>query len=256
MPAFTFVASKAQPEGFEGWTAIPGAGDRAVFRIQNDKFNNVDNVFVVDANEDMAEHWDDMTADAAQIGDAGIRGDSDGMDIFFAGVESDEAEDDDSPAGGFLNVYNPLFLQEAFQKIKAAGFASEEALAATIARIFAKYLANYNATADKSKIKSLNMIVWTDGTFSQEAFEATLVRIAKDLEAVGAPKTQVGIQLFRVGNVDGVAEKFDYYDNDLKDAHGLDRDLVDHRAYTPNGLTETLIAEVFFGALDKDQDNA
>jgi len=254
MAALNIVASKAKPAGFDSWTTIPGT-DRAVLKIQNDDFD-VDTALVIDANDSMLPFWDDMGADSTQFAHALIAADSDGIDAFFAGVNSGEDGDHDSPAGGFLNVSNPLFLLEAFQKIKEAGLTKEEAVPAVVASIFNKYLANYKAAADKSEIKRLNIIVWTDGSYPQEAFEASLVATANALKEIGAPETQIGIQLFRVGNVAGVKEKFDYYDNELKAAHGLDRDIVDHQEYTPNGLTEELITKVGSGAVEKAVDNA
>lgn len=284
MAAFTFAASKAMPEGSESWGVIPGTGNRvyrrvedeeraygvgdnidfvsdvvveqlAALRIQNDNLKDVDNVIVVDANEDMEEFWSDMTSDAPQLAFAASGQDSDGFDVFFAGVDSGEEEDEDSPAGGFLNVSNPLYLQEAFRKVQEVGFSTKEAVDETVNRIFIKYLANYKAAEDKSAIKRLNVIVWTDGSFHQGDFETTLVCIANACQKAGVPKTQVGIQLLRVGNVSGVENKFNYFDDELATVHSLDRDMVDHTAYKPNGLAE-VITKIFSGALDKKHDNA
>jgi len=250
MPAFNVNAPKARPEGFAEATTV--AGGRPRLTIKNGKFK-ADTVVIVDSNKSLAPFWEAMTKDAAQLCDALMQRDPNGIDIFFAGHPSDEPADHDSPAGGYLNVANPAYVHELFELVGTAGLVDEEAAVDTLDQVLSAYTNHYAKATDKADILPLNVLLWTDGEFDREALKRVFIKAAKALEAAGAPEGQAGVQLFRVGGVEGVVADFSFFDDGLK-ADTFGRDIVDHKPYVPSGLTEDNITGIATGAIDKAQD--
>lgn len=76
------------------------------------------------------------------------------------------------------------------------------------------------------QIKGLNLIVLTDGDRSPgQDVERLIVRTAKELEKLRVPSSKVGIQFVRIGNDPKAAAVLQGLDDNLKDKHGLDRDV-------------------------------
>ena len=78
-----------------------------------------------------------------------------------------------------------------------------------------------------------DVIIITDGADDdEEATEDLLVGIAKRLDDMTAPRSQIGIQFLQVGDDPKAAEFLKKLDDDLKNEYGI-RD-VSYPAATPN----------------------
>jgi hypothetical protein len=107
----------------------------------------------------------------------------------------------------------------------------------------------------------LNYIFITDGEASDKDddgnynLETIIVKHARRLEQLGAPKTQVGIQLFQAGRDRRVRIEFKRIDDRIKNVHGLDRDMVDTKSFEDldmmGGFTPENIMAVAVGAVCK-----
>ena len=108
------------------------------------------------------------------------------------------------------------------------------------------------------KVKPLNVIVITDGEPTDpDRLEKSIIRCARELDAMGANDRQVGVQFFQVGSDDAATESLEELDNALVEEHGV-RDMVDTISWKKmnegNGLTADGILKVVLGAVDKRLD--
>lgn len=173
-----------------------------------------DTLFLIDDSPSMLyeARWEDTAAALASISEIATKYDSDGIDILFL----------NSPEKDKIGVKSPEEVNEIFQTVRPLEGGSTP-LGSRLDGILRGYLDRYRrareeaaaATADApggfvkkltELIKPLNVVVITDGDATDDP-ESVIVSVAKELDRLNAPLSQVGIQMFQVGG-DSEAEEF------------------------------------------------
>jgi hypothetical protein len=203
----------------------------------NDGFSQLsqfDTVFVVDDTGSMGlaanskevfvpgktkSRWNILTRSLQYIANIAAEYDEDGVDIQF--LKTKKLNRSNIKNG--QEVLN-LLQQVDFTKTKGGTYFEE-----VLAPILGSYVQRYKNYFDKLtrqeeavEVKPLNVIVITDGADDdEEVTEELLVGIAKKLDEMTAPRSQVGIQFLQVGDDPKAAEFLKRLDDDLKKVHGI-----------------------------------
>ncbi|RYC63480.1 hypothetical protein CHU98_g2751 [Xylaria longipes] len=131
-----------------------------------------------------------------------------------------------------------------------------------LASILDPYMNEYEATLDRSGgkklITPLNVILISDMQWrGNDDYLQTITRTARRLDIIGAPKYQVGVQFFRVGDagreIDDATVRF--VDDRIWKEKGV-RDMVDMTTWTgkPGELSPRGILKVVLGAVRRSID--
>jgi hypothetical protein len=217
--------------------AVPGLDQRSdTSKDKNAGFSQLtqfDTVFVIDDTGSMQEpanslephtaesksRWDVLTRSLQYIANIAAEYDKDGVDIHF--LISTELDQTNIASGQeVLNLLTQVNLEQG-----VGGTYLETALADILGPYVASYQKYFQEKVAKLKTtrpKPLNIIVLTDGKADDaEDLEELLVRIAKQLDEMNAPKSQVGIQFLQVGDDEEAANYLEYLDNQIKGKYGI-----------------------------------
>jgi hypothetical protein len=215
---------------------VPGLPDEISHKDKNEGFSQLsqfDTVFVIDDTgsmqlpakasdseaPDTTTRWDVLTTSLQYIADIAAKYDKDGVDIHFL-------------LSKWLNQTNVTSGQEVLNLLEQVDLTQGGGgtyFEPVLAKILGPYVANYQEYFDKVRRrlkavepKPLNIIVLTDGKDDEEdATEEMLVRIAKKLDEMSVPRSQVGIQFLQVGDDPEAAIYLEYLDNEIKTKHGV-----------------------------------
>ncbi|KAF9651713.1 hypothetical protein BDM02DRAFT_3184229 [Thelephora ganbajun] len=110
----------------------------------------------------------------------------------------------------------------------------------------------------KRKPKRCLIVAITDGvpTDEQQVY-AAIKNTANELDRLGAPLTQLGIQFVQIGNDGGAAAFLKELDDDLKGTTEgkVGRDIVDTVPYHGAELTSEELVKILIGAINRKVDN-
>ena len=218
-----------------------------------------DTAFLIDDSESMRPYWGEVRELLNAIADLCVTYDKNGIDVYFVnhrprgsfftgkygykniGNTNGEVEFHDNIAGIFHNV-------EPKGKCR---------LGEVLGRIFDDYLHELYAVlryTESKYLKPLNLIVITAGHCDDNPFRY-LLGCAKRLDELDAPPYQLGVQLFQIGQDEGVRQKWEYADEDLTETRGF-RDIVDTVTWTgnPGELSAEAVLKVVLGSVCKSLD--
>ena len=185
-----------------------------------------DTVFLVDDSESMltAGRWELVKKILAHSTDISTNYDANGIDIRFFNHKAISAD----------NIKDPVKARSIIQQVNPRG---RTPTLGCLQQCLRGYMRQYGKKQDDWTFSKYNLIVLTDGepdpspehpediTDEEDAKSNTavnrkirklIVKTATDLEEMGAPDEQIGIQFCQIGNDIGVAKFLDYLDNDLR----------------------------------------
>ncbi|RDL35947.1 uncharacterized protein BP5553_06559 [Venustampulla echinocandica] len=248
--------------------------DQVIGTIEKDKnagFSQLarfDTIFVIDdtgsmqmaassseaANSNPRSRWDVLTKSLQYIANIASEHDKDGVDIHFL-ISSHLDQTNISNGQEVLNLLAGVDLEQG-----VGGTYLEPVLATILGPYVANYQEYFDLTRKRMKAtkpKPLNIIVLTDGKDDDpETTEEQLVDIAKQLDEMHAPKSQVGVQFMQVGDDPEAAEYLKRLDNDLKTKYGV-RDIVDTKTFQDLDQTQDFAQHlrcILLGAVNKNLD--
>ncbi|KAL7904513.1 hypothetical protein GGI35DRAFT_198746 [Trichoderma velutinum] len=170
-----------------------------------------DTIFVIDDSGSMAcKYWKEAADVLRKITPTCTAHDKDGIDLYFSNHKSaHKTQHHMAPHGHQFNRGTPT--------------------GARLRSILRPYVDGLPSPKDKSSnidnAKPINIIVITDGEPTDDP-DFVFAKYARDLDKLGAPVHQVGIQFFQVGNLDGAAEALQHLDNLFGPTNDV-RDMVD-----------------------------
>lgn len=185
------------------------ADDRFAF------LSTFDTLFLIDDSGSMAgRSWRETVAALQWITPVCTAHDADGIDIHFLNHAADDPT-------RYRNITSTEMVQHIFNTVTPQGGTPT---GIRLHHILKPYLQRFKA--NPAGTKPLNIVVITDGVPSDDV-ESVIINAAKQLDKLDAPAWQVGIQFFQVGNEPGAAAALQELDDELADAAGGIRDMVD-----------------------------
>nr|POE86444.1 putative transporter [Quercus suber] len=207
-----------------------------------------DTVFLIDDSSSMTwknaqgiSRWSE-TADAlASITPICTAHDEDGIDIHFLNTKVHASH---------RGITSAAAVQRIFQTVQPRGGTP---IGWRLDAILRPYLRAYKSKPDATK--PLNVICITDGKAGDDP-ESVLIDAAKELDRLGAPSFQVGVQFFQVGDDRDAGDYLRGLDDDLRKISGDVelRDIVDTVPFTSESgsrLTSDGILKVVLGAVNR-----
>lgn len=229
-----------------------------------------DTIFLIDDSSSMysrtssGTRWDEAKKVLREIAPICTAHDKDGIDVYFLNHKTYEQSDDPGRAEtGYYNIDSAQRVDQIMSTVQPGGTTPTSI---RLEKILAKYIRNYEeelaaVNGDYTAldhIKPVNIIVITDGRPDSEP-DGVIVRMAKKLDNVDAPKHQVGIQFFQVGNDLAATEALQELDDGLAKKWKC-RDMVDTVSWNSRkggakALTADAVLKVVLGAVTKRLDN-
>ncbi|KAL4799147.1 hypothetical protein BDV19DRAFT_356069 [Aspergillus venezuelensis] len=192
-----------------------------------------DTVFLVDDSTSMhGKRWREAEDAIAAIAPICTHYDADGIDIYFLNHRNKSlfGANSGSSAGGYTNVTDAAGVREIFKSVRPSGATPVGTRLHNILTPYMRELSKLTAQGKESEIKPLNIIVITDGVFTDDA-ESIIVNVARQLDhpSVQAVPWQVGIQFFQVGDDRAAMEYLQSLDDELTKRRSYDgiRDIID-----------------------------
>ena len=177
------------------------------------KLRSYDTVFLVDDSDSMfGRRWETTQHVLAKIASIAVLHDKNGVDIRFF---NEHLEDEER-----LQLDSAVKVMNVFAKVEPYG---STPTADVLERELKDYVYEYRNNRHR---KGLNLIILTDGEPDPgQDVEGVIVDFAKRLKELEAPLRHVGIQFVQIGGDKEAADFLAMLDNDLKEKHGLDRDV-------------------------------
>ncbi|KAL3481985.1 hypothetical protein BJX99DRAFT_217923 [Aspergillus californicus] len=190
--------------------------------------SSFDTVFLVDDSSSMrGKRWREAEDAIAAITPICTHYDSDGIDIYFLNHRSHTRA---AKAGGYQNVTDASGVREIFKSVSPSGATPVGTRLHNILTPYMRDLGKFTALGRESEVKPLNIIVITDGVFTDDA-ETVIVKIAQQLDhsSLQAVPWQVGIQFFQVGDDEPARKYLEALDDELSRRRSYEgiRDIVD-----------------------------
>ncbi|TGJ77568.1 hypothetical protein E0Z10_g10703 [Xylaria hypoxylon] len=225
---------------------------------------HIDTLLLIDDSDSMQQCWDEVGDIIRIIAPICIKYDRNGIDIEFVnhrargyyltgrsgynhiGVVKGRLDMHDSVAGIYHNV-------------KPKGKCRmDKRLASILDPYVNEYEAHVQRSGGKKLTLPLNIIVISDLQWdTDEDYFSTLTRTARKLDILGAPRYQVGVQLFRVGDAgrEVADDTVKFVDDQIWKERGV-RDMVDMTTWTgiPGELSPKGILKVLLGAVRRSID--
>ncbi|KAL2782552.1 hypothetical protein BJX66DRAFT_345733 [Aspergillus keveii] len=235
----------------------PGLNDTAYSFL-----STFDTVFLVDDSTSMrGKRWREAEDAIAAIAPICTHYDADGIDIYFLNHRNHSSSGGGS-VGGYKNVTDASGVREIFKSVSPSGATPVGTRLHQILTPYMRDLSRLTSQGRGSEIRPLNIIVITDGIFTDDA-ESVIVSVARQLDhsSVQAPPWQVGIQFFQVGDDEPAREYLQNLDDELVKRRSYDgiRDIVDTvpwRGDRSKVLNADGILKCVLGAVNKKYDKA
>ncbi|KAK0662933.1 hypothetical protein QBC41DRAFT_329501 [Cercophora samala] len=205
-----------------------------------------DIVFLIDDSGSMdGSRWREAQTTIKSLIPICVEHDADGVDLHYLHKKNRKDE-----SAGWREMTDASEIDRLFSAVKPAGGTPT---GKRLNDILDPYVKLYEM-ADKAKrkeIKPLLLVVITDGEANDDVDEV-IINIADRLNEVDAPRHQVGIQFFQVGDDEKATEHLKHLDEGLK----CSRDIVDtcsfdqrcldtgERTLTGYGVLKTLLGSV------------
>ncbi|KAH8665220.1 hypothetical protein BGZ60DRAFT_516466 [Tricladium varicosporioides] len=250
---------------------LPVLSNQVIEKDKNAGFSPLvrfDTIFVIDdtgsmqyaansseeANPNPKSRWDVMTKSLQYIANIAAEHDKNGVDIHFL-ISSHLDQTNISSGQEVLNLLAQVDLEQG-----VGGTYIEPILATILGPYIANYEEYFDLTRKRMKAtrpKPLNIIVLTDGKDDEPGTtEEHLVSVAKKLDKMHAPQTQVGVQFMQVGDDPEAAEYLKRLDDDLKTNYGV-RDIVDTKTFQDLDPAQDFaqhLRSILLGAVNKNLD--
>ncbi|APA08176.1 hypothetical protein SS1G_00132 [Sclerotinia sclerotiorum 1980 UF-70] len=184
--------------------------------------------------------------------------DDDGIDVYFMNhMSAHKGKPSEGVAPtGYYNIQNAASVEEVWTMVNSpcgitpTGNRIKDILSPYMKRLKKELGAGRN-------VKPLILIVITDGDPSDDP-ESEIVKVAKQLDALDAPLTQVGIQFFQVGSVPQAKQALEDLDDALEHKYKI-RDMVDTVTWNGRnseaGLSGEGIVKAVLGSVIKRLDS-
>ncbi|KAJ5259421.1 hypothetical protein N7478_012402 [Penicillium angulare] len=227
-----------------------------------------DTIFLVDDSSSMrGPRWQEAEQAISAITPICTQYDSDGIDIYFLNHLSSPSTTGANALGGYKNITTASHVQEIFSSVLPRGATPVGKRLQTILQPYVHCVQEMEASREQHGglldpsllVKPVNIIVITDGEFTDDA-ESVIEQVARKLDTPNpAVPWQVGIQFFQIGN-DRAARR---YLEELDDNLGRScvdeklRDIVDTvpwRGETGRTLDAQGILKCVLGAVNKKLD--
>ncbi|KAF7875099.1 hypothetical protein EAF04_002271 [Stromatinia cepivora] len=184
--------------------------------------------------------------------------DADGIDVYFMNHTSKHRgnESEGVAPTGYYNIQSSASVEEIWTMVdRPCGITPT---GKRIKDILSPYMKRLKKELKAGRdVKPLNLIVITDGAASDDP-ESEIVKIAKELDALDAPLTQVGIQFFQVGKVAEAKQALEDLDDALEHRYKI-RDMVDTVTWNGRdseaGLSGEGIVKAVLGSVIKRLDH-
>ncbi|KAL2822318.1 hypothetical protein BDW59DRAFT_149473 [Aspergillus cavernicola] len=189
-----------------------------------------DTIFLVDDSTSMrGKRWREAEDAIAAIAPICTHYDADGIDIYFLNHRNQQTSTAGT-ADGYKNVLDASGVREIFKSVSPSGATPVGTRLHHILKPYLSNLSTLTAQGREAELKPLNIIVITDGVFTDDA-ESVIVSVAKKLDSpsIQAVSWQVGIQFFQVGDDEQARAFLVTLDDDLTKRRSYDgiRDIVD-----------------------------
>ncbi|ODQ53565.1 hypothetical protein SAICODRAFT_29959 [Saitoella complicata NRRL Y-17804] len=192
-----------------------------------------DTAFLIDDSGSMAgSRWRQTALALQQVVTKVVHYDDDGIDIYF--LNSREV------ARGVRSVRE---VEGVFGRVRPGG-------ATPTGLRLDQILRGYVRRVEESggDCKPLNLIVITDGVPTDDPL-STLLALAAQLDRIGAPLSQLGIQFLQIGNDEGAREALEELDDGMA-GRGV-RDMVDMTPCPREGLTGEGVLKCLMGGVNR-----
>lgn len=227
-----------------------------------------DTIFIVDDSSSMrGPRWQEAEQAIAAIAPICTQYDSDGIDIYFLNYHTPVTMPESNGLGGYQNITTASAVQEIFSSVfplgaTPVGLRLRNILMPYIRRVQrmeASREANNGLCDPELVVKPVNIIVITDGVFTDDA-ESVIEQVARGLDTPNpAAPWQVGIQFFQIGNDPHARKYLEELDDNLGQSCVDEklRDIVDTVPWRGNtGITLDAqgILKCVLGAVNKKLD--
>ncbi|KAI1276971.1 hypothetical protein F5Y07DRAFT_388794 [Xylaria sp. FL0933] len=224
----------------------------------------IDTLLLIDDSDSMQQCWDEVGDIIRIITPICIEHDRNGVDIEFVNHRA-KGYHFTSRSGyqhigllkGRLDMHDNV--AGIYHNVKPKGRCRmDKRLASILDPYINEYEASLRQSGGKKLLVPLNIIVISDLIWDtdDDSF-GTLIRIARQLDILGAPKYQVGVQLFRVGDPGRQIpdDTVRFFDDQIWKDRGV-RDMVDITTWTgsPGELSPKGILKVLLGAVRRSID--
>ncbi|KAI1353912.1 hypothetical protein F5Y01DRAFT_322697 [Xylaria sp. FL0043] len=224
----------------------------------------IDTLLLIDDSDSMQQCWDEVGDIIRTITPICIEHDRNGIDIEFVNHRA-KGYHFTSRSGyqhigllkGRLDMHDNV--AGIYHNVKPKGRCRmDKRLASILDPYINEYEASLRQSGGKKLLVPLNIIVISDLSWDtdDDSF-GTLIRIARQLDILGAPKYQVGVQLFRVGDTGRQIpdDTVRFFDDQIWKDRGV-RDMVDITTWTgsPGELSPKGILKVLLGAVRRSID--
>lgn len=219
-----------------------------------------DTAFLIDDSDSMLRYWGEVAMLLEEIAGICIEHDRDGIDIYFihhrphgSFFTRDYGYKNIGATDGNLAFHDSV--AGIFDHVRPRGKCR---LDQALERILTDYLdelkTTYAISGRRKWIRPLNLIVITAGQ-TYDNFYKSLRSCARELDRLGAPPYQVGVQLFQIGNNATVKENMEFAADGLDKESGH-RNMVDTTTWSgaPGELSADAILKVILGSVQKSID--
>lgn len=204
-----------------------------------------DTIFLVDDSRSMIikdcsggqSRWHDAGRALAATVQIAAKYDDDGVDIYFMNNAKSAA----------TGIKQTSAVMQLFDNVQPNGATPT---GKAIDGILRPYLGKLKKSGLRN-VKPINLVVITDGSPTDDP-EDVIVDLAKKLDQLDAPLSQVGIQFIQIGNDATALEALEYLDDGLKEKYHI-RDMVDTTPFSGH-FDELTILKSLLGGINKRMD--
>ncbi|KAH8924515.1 hypothetical protein BT69DRAFT_1241024 [Atractiella rhizophila] len=191
----------------------------------------------------MDPYWDEVRQAIDGVVAKVIQYGDDGIDLYFL----------NSPMN-LQSVRSHQAVSQLFSQVRPIGASTPTEV--KVEEILGPYVdaVEYAKKTGGHPVKNLNLIIITDGAADDpDTLNYALAGFAERLDLIHAPLTQLGIQFVQIGNDPEATEFLRSLDDELKQTHGLKRDMVDCTMY-PGHITGDFIIKTLIGGINRRVD--
>ncbi|KAF2660038.1 hypothetical protein K491DRAFT_701856 [Lophiostoma macrostomum CBS 122681] len=240
-PAYSLTAHSAKSPDVPAARMSFGGAQNIVAQTADDHYHfltQIDTVFLIDDSGSMAgRSWPETAKALATITPICTSRDADGIDIYFLNApDRDEHH----------NIKDAEQVSRIFDRVQPSGGTPT---GRRLRNIIRPYLTKLE-TDGEDRTKPINIIVITDGVPTDDV-EQEIITIAKKLDKLEAPSSQLGIQMLQVGREPDARKHLKQLDDDISAREDI-RDIVDtvpfsgsqNEELTADGILKVVLGSV------------